>query len=173
MGRPPKHETRDRQLNLSLTAREYSEVCCRATAAGMRPSEFGRMQIVSERALKRVHAIAHGQRDPAFLLQLSRLGNNLNQITRRLHQLDIAAAARIAALLLCRRGDHSAAIAALTDERATARANLRRRFRQEEQEATQRAASQDIGPAPRAEAAASPRPVARRPRRSMRPPRPG
>jgi hypothetical protein len=81
MARPTKHEKRDRQLNLKLTRREFDYVCARA--ARQRPVDFARAQLLADRPV-RTHA-QHGHLDPLFLLQLSRLGNNLNQIARRLH----------------------------------------------------------------------------------------
>ncbi len=86
MGRPRKSEPRDRQLNLSLTAAEYESVVRRAEALGMRPVHFGRAALLArsgialskneppDNMLRRVHG------------QLVRLGNNLNQMVRHLHQ---------------------------------------------------------------------------------------
>ena len=86
MARPRKSETRDRQLNLSLTATEYENIVKRANALGMRPVHFGRTVLlgtdrVSERARETTNP---GTR--LILAQLARLGNNLNQMVRHLHQ---------------------------------------------------------------------------------------
>jgi hypothetical protein len=83
MARPTKHERRDRQLNLKLTRREFDFVRARAARRALRPVDYARAQLFSERPI-RTHA-AHGHLDPLFLLQLSRLGNNLNQIARQLN----------------------------------------------------------------------------------------
>ena len=86
MARPRKSETRDRQLNLSLTATEYENIVKRANALGMRPVHFGRTVLlgtdrVSERARETTNPDTR-----LILAQLARLGNNLNQMVRHLHQ---------------------------------------------------------------------------------------
>src|ERR1700749_677768 len=86
MARPTKHDKRDHQLNLKLTLREYNWVCNRAAASGLRPVEFGRAQLLAERALRMARVVAPPHLDPLFLAHLSRIGNNLNQLTRRLHE---------------------------------------------------------------------------------------
>jgi hypothetical protein len=86
MARPKKSELRCQQLNLSLTASELDSIKRRANAVGMRPVHFGRALILDQgRKLS-------GNRDAANHLsrliydQLARLGNNLNQMVRHLHQ---------------------------------------------------------------------------------------
>ena len=88
MGRPRKTEPRDRQLNLSLTASELQSIERRAQAVGMRPVHFGRALLldthlqplpVARDAANPINRLIHGQ--------LIRLGNNLNQLVRQLHQL--------------------------------------------------------------------------------------
>lgn len=91
MGRPSKYETRNRQLNLKLTAREHEWVCGRAAKVGMQPVDYGRLQLLAEQSVARSRRAAGAHLDPLFLQQLSRIGNNLNQITRRLHQLGVTA----------------------------------------------------------------------------------
>jgi hypothetical protein len=88
MARPTKHEKRERQLNLKLTRREFDFVCARAARRSLRPVDYAREQLLAERPV-RTHA-QHGHLDPLFLLQLSRLGNNLNQIARRLNVMRMA-----------------------------------------------------------------------------------
>ncbi|HZY74358.1 MAG TPA: plasmid mobilization relaxosome protein MobC [Edaphobacter sp.] len=99
MGRPSKHQIRDRQLNLKLTRHEFGLVCGRAAAARMRPVDFARMQLLAEPQIIVAGSAAGALLDPLFRAQLSRIGNNLNQIARRLHQLDIAAPPDMAAVL--------------------------------------------------------------------------
>jgi hypothetical protein len=85
MGRPKKSETRSRQLNLSLTARELETIRNRADALGMRPVHFGRALLLGQH--KGV-AVAEPASNLNRLIhaQLVRLGNNLNQMVRHLHQ---------------------------------------------------------------------------------------
>ena len=83
MARPTKHEKRDHQLNLKLTRREFDFVCARAARRALRPVDYARAQLLVERTAQA--RAQRGHLDPLFLLQLSRLGNNLNQIARRLN----------------------------------------------------------------------------------------
>jgi hypothetical protein len=86
MGRPRTSEPRDRQLNLSLTTTEYESVVRRAKALGMRPVHFGRAVLLGR------GGVAVSKHEPAdntsrlLHAQLVRLGNNLNQMVRHLHQ---------------------------------------------------------------------------------------
>lgn len=99
MGRPAKHDKRDQQLNVKLTLREFQWVAREATAAGLRPGEYGRAKLLAERPVD-VPARAVGpQLDPLLLSSLARIGNNLNQIARRLHELDVPAPEDLAPLL--------------------------------------------------------------------------
>jgi hypothetical protein len=85
MGRPNKSEPRDRQLNLSLTTAEYESLVRRAQAVGMRPVHFGRALIFDQsRKILTSSEISNVAR--LNLGQLVRLGNNLNQMMRHLHQ---------------------------------------------------------------------------------------
>jgi hypothetical protein len=97
MARPTKHEKRDRQLNLKLTGREFDYVAARARRRAQRPVDYARTQLLADRPV-RTHA-SHGHLDPLFLLQLSRLGNNLNQIARRLNGLSMPAPEALGPLL--------------------------------------------------------------------------
>ncbi|HEY1745717.1 MAG TPA: plasmid mobilization relaxosome protein MobC [Xanthobacteraceae bacterium] len=86
MARPRKSEPRDRQLNLSLTAAELAGIERRADALGMRPVHFGRALLLDD---GHKLSIARGPENNAprlILSQLSRLGNNLNQVVRHLHR---------------------------------------------------------------------------------------
>lgn len=88
MARPKKHEKRDKQLNLKFTPREFVWLRRKAEGLGMKPGEYGRMQVLAERPVSSGRqAVPH--LDPLFLAALSRIGNNLNQIARRLNQLQI------------------------------------------------------------------------------------
>jgi hypothetical protein len=85
MGRPKISEPRTRQLNLSLTVSELETIKKRADALGMRPVHFGRAlllgqhkSVASTEPITNVSRLIHGQ--------LVRLGNNLNQMVRHLHQ---------------------------------------------------------------------------------------
>jgi hypothetical protein len=86
MGRPHKTEPRCKQLNLSLTATELESIRRRAAAVGMRPVHFGRALLLDP---SRKPAPTEGADNNLVRLtygQLVRLGNNLNQMVRRLHQ---------------------------------------------------------------------------------------
>jgi hypothetical protein len=86
MGRPRKSEPRDRQLNLSLTESELASITARALAVGMRPVHFGRALLLDP---TRKLATKKDASDNVMHLtygQLVRLGNNLNQMVRHLHQ---------------------------------------------------------------------------------------
>jgi len=87
MGRPPLKIKRDRQFNVGLTAREYELLLQRAARACMRPVDYGRARLLAEWRLSAQHASATAHLDPLFLNALVRLGNNLNQIARRLNMI--------------------------------------------------------------------------------------
>lgn len=87
MGRPKKNEPRDRQLNLSLTATEYESIAQRATALGMRPVHFGRALLLRAKSEPTARSDEPAGNMPRLIhAQLVRLGNNLNQMVRHLHQ---------------------------------------------------------------------------------------
>ena len=98
MGRPGKSVKRNRQLNLKLTEREYAWVIERAVEARMKPVDFGRAQLFADGKVRR-SAEARPHLDPLFMAQLSRIGSNLNQIVRRLHQLHMPAPGELDGLL--------------------------------------------------------------------------
>lgn len=98
MARPRKPERRDRQINVKLTEKEHAWVHKRALARGMKPTEFGRAQLLAERQTRQLpQTSAH--LDPLFVAQLSRIGNNLNQMTRRFHEYHLPPPDDLALLL--------------------------------------------------------------------------
>jgi hypothetical protein len=99
MSRPRKHIRRDHQLNFSLTQAELETIRTRAMAAGMRVVDFGRALLLRERRAPAVpdHAVSGAER--LIYEQLKRLGNNLNQIARRLNSTRHAAPPSLEPLL--------------------------------------------------------------------------
>jgi hypothetical protein len=96
----PKHKIRrDRQFNMSLTQREFELLYTRAAACRMRPVDYGRSRLFggSGKAAEAAGTAAH--LDPLFHAQLSRLGNNLNQIARHLNTMSGPAPASLEPLL--------------------------------------------------------------------------
>jgi hypothetical protein len=87
MARPRKEEVRDRQFNIKLTERELEAVRECAAEAGMRTVDFGRARLLDGSAVAKAAAAARPRVDPLFLAELSRLGNNLNQVARKLNTL--------------------------------------------------------------------------------------
>jgi Bacterial mobilisation protein (MobC) len=87
MGRPRTSEPRSHQLNLSLTASELESIEKRAEAVGMRPVHFGRAVLLDQKRQPSVNRAPDGSNLEHLIYgQLSRLGNNLNQMVRHLHQ---------------------------------------------------------------------------------------
>jgi hypothetical protein len=86
MGRPKKIELRDRQLNLSLTATEYESIVQRAKALGMRPVHFGRAVLLNSNSTPAARPPTPSNIEKLNYSALARLGNNLNQMMRHLHQ---------------------------------------------------------------------------------------
>ncbi len=87
MGRPQKSEPRTRQLNLSLTEAELESISRRAQAVGMRPVHFGRAILLDEaRAVRRQPSAGGSNLERLIYDQLSRLGNNMNQLVRHLNR---------------------------------------------------------------------------------------
>jgi hypothetical protein len=86
MARPKISEPRDQQLNLSLTARELEGIKKRAAALGMRPVHFGRAMLLDRNTGPAVKSEANDNTQRLIYAQLVRLGNNLNQMVRHLHQ---------------------------------------------------------------------------------------
>jgi hypothetical protein len=87
VARPKQKTRRDRQFNVSLTAHELDLLRARAARFGMRPVDYGRWQLFSDRPTRAAQPAGRPHLDPLFLNQLSRLGNNLNQAVRMLNAL--------------------------------------------------------------------------------------
>lgn len=86
MGRPIKTEPRNHQLNFSLTESELKSIHQRAAAVGMRPVHFGRGLLLGS-GRNAPSARAPGSNVGRLIhTQLVRLGNNLNQMVRHLHE---------------------------------------------------------------------------------------
>lgn len=51
----------------------------------MRPIDYGRAKLLGEQAVATATSPNRPHLDPLFLCELSRLGNNLNQLTRKLN----------------------------------------------------------------------------------------
>lgn len=99
MARPRKKEKRDRQFNIALTGRELELLRACAARAGLHPTDYGRAQLFAEwRSTAEVASIPP-HLDPLFLTHLSRIGNNLNQLTRRMHTFDLPAPSGLEPLL--------------------------------------------------------------------------
>lgn len=81
--RPKQNIRRDRQFNVSLTSREFELLFARAAACCMRPVDYARARLFGMTEPPAGQRTAH--LDPLLQAQLSRLGNNLNQIARRLN----------------------------------------------------------------------------------------
>jgi hypothetical protein len=86
MGRPRTSEPRDRQLNVGLTATEYESLVRRAEAVGMRPVHFGRALLLGQSSASTSKSEPASNISRLIHAQLMRLGNNLNQMVRHLHQ---------------------------------------------------------------------------------------
>jgi mobilization protein NikA len=86
MGRPKASEPRTQQLNLSFTTSELESIKRRAYALGMRPSHFGRMLVLDNNRHPTGAAERSSNINRLVHNQLIRLGNNLNQTVRHLHQ---------------------------------------------------------------------------------------
>jgi hypothetical protein len=86
MGRPKRTEARTKQLNLSLTTCEWESIRQRAQVLGMRPAHFGRAVLLDQERTPTAVPQPESQFDRLVYGALSRLGNNLNQLLRHLHQ---------------------------------------------------------------------------------------
>lgn len=86
MARPRTSEPRDKQFNLSLTARELDSIKRRAAALGMRPIYFGRALLLDPERRVATRNEAENNTGRLIYEQLVRLGNNLNQLVRHLHR---------------------------------------------------------------------------------------
>lgn len=86
MGRPTTSDPRSKQLNLRLTQSELKSIEQRAQALGMRPVHFGRAVLLDDDRKIVVRHEPESNMDRLIYDQLVRLGNNLNQMVRHLHQ---------------------------------------------------------------------------------------
>lgn len=107
MPKLPEDKRRDQQLNFSLTRDELTRLRRRADQAGMRLLDFGRILLLREggdagalRAGSDGCEASPEARERRLLgTALIRVGNNLNQIARRLHSRDEPAPAALEPLL--------------------------------------------------------------------------
>ena len=81
-----KPGSRCHQLNLSLTESELFDIKRRAEALGMRPVQFGRAVLLDGTAAVVIQADPFTPMQRLVHTQLVRLGNNLNQMVRKLHE---------------------------------------------------------------------------------------
>lgn len=86
MARPRKDIKRDQQLNFSLTVHELATLYERAARAGMSLMSYGRWRLLGEDRQSALSAAAAPKADRRLLLELSRLGNLLNQLVRLFHR---------------------------------------------------------------------------------------
>jgi hypothetical protein len=86
MARLKKSESRCEQLNFHLTPSELENIKRRAEAVGMRPIHFGRALLLDQGRRPAVKHEREGNLNQLIYGQLVRLGNNLNQMVRHLHQ---------------------------------------------------------------------------------------
>lgn len=99
MGRPKVSSLRDMQLKLNLTATEYECVVRRANAVGMRPNHFGRALVLNKDAAPAANPRSPSNVERLDYHALSRVGSNLNQVVRRMHQTGEPAPADLEPLL--------------------------------------------------------------------------
>jgi len=85
MGRPTTTEPRRRQLNICLSDAELANLERRARAVGLRTVHFSRSLLLHGDHRPTNPEIANAGNHLLYT-ELSRLGNNLNQIARHLHR---------------------------------------------------------------------------------------
>lgn len=85
MPRPRIADPRIHQLNLHFTTNELASIRARAETLGMRLPYLGRALLLSE-PVKVENREGDDLIHRAIIVQLQRLGNNLNQMVRHLHQ---------------------------------------------------------------------------------------
>jgi hypothetical protein len=69
-----------------VSARELEDIKARAHALGMRPAHFGRALLLDKNRQPASHSAPANNTRRLIHSQLVRLGNNLNQMVRHLHQ---------------------------------------------------------------------------------------
>jgi hypothetical protein len=84
-----KSAPRNCQLNLSLTAAELEDIKRRAETLGLRPVHFARLAALSRNPATAPESAPETQALRKIHLELARVGNNLNQMSRNLHQLKV------------------------------------------------------------------------------------
>jgi hypothetical protein len=99
MAWPKVSHLRDVPLKLHLTATEYECVVRRARAVGMRPSHFGRAMVLSKDTASTVVQQATANAERLDYHALSRVGSNLNQMVRHVHQTGASPPADLEPLL--------------------------------------------------------------------------
>jgi len=99
MPRPEQKIKRDEQLNLRLTAYERESLSRRAAKAGLRLADFGRWLLLSDRRVVVRNAPPAPEIEHLLFEQLKRLGNNLNQVARRLNAMNLPAPPSLEPLL--------------------------------------------------------------------------
>jgi hypothetical protein len=90
---------RDRQFNVAVTTDELKRIHARAVARGMRPVDYGRARLLGSGRMDANAEAARPHLDPLFYASVSKLGNNLNQIARRLNTFGDPAPAALEPLL--------------------------------------------------------------------------
>lgn len=86
MPRPKSDNARTRQINISVSAAEYAAIATRAKALGIKPVVFGRAAMLDTRYLPASTVPASSPQETLMLLELRRIGNNLNQLVRLAHR---------------------------------------------------------------------------------------
>jgi hypothetical protein len=90
---------RDRQFNVAVTTDELNRIHAHAAARGMRPVDYGRARLLGAGGMNAKAEAARPHLDPLFVASISRLGNLLNQIARRLNTFGGPAPATLEPLL--------------------------------------------------------------------------
>ena len=85
VARPKTPEPRSEQLNISLTRAELDSIKRRAESVGMRPVHFGHLLLLQKSKNVESSTSEKSSLEKLIFVQLSRLGNNLNQMVRHLH----------------------------------------------------------------------------------------
>ena len=99
MGRPKVSDPRNIKLKLHFTATEYECLIRRAKAAAMRPTHFSRMLMLDRNVAPAAQPQTPDNIERLDYHALSRVGNNLNQMMRHLHQTGSSAPADLEPLL--------------------------------------------------------------------------
>ena len=84
MARPKKDtaEKRDQRFNLRYTLAEMEHIRTQAQAAGLDPHEYARRRTLGHVVTSAPSSTA----DPALIVALNRVGNNVNQLARSVHR---------------------------------------------------------------------------------------